>query len=122
MTTSAAQADAFYREVLARGEVWTIRDAGGIPAPEVDGHRAMPFWSAESRAGRIIARAEAYRGFEAVAVDLAEWRSRWLPGLQKDGLQVGLNWSSERATGYDVDPDEVERTLSARSTPPVRVP
>lgn len=63
----------------------------------------------------MIDAVEAYRGFEVVSLRLDEWRSRWLPGLEKDGLRVGLNWSGERATGYDLDPDDVERNLSTRA-------
>jgi hypothetical protein len=32
-TTSAAQADALYNEVLDGGEVWTLKDVGGYPTP-----------------------------------------------------------------------------------------
>src|SRR5450755_572544 len=83
VSTSAAQADAFYREVVSGGEVWGIRDGDGFPAPESGDHRAMPFWSAESRAVRIVERIEAYQGFEVVPLPLDVWRSRWLPGLTK---------------------------------------
>jgi hypothetical protein len=75
MSVSAAQADAFYREVLQRHEVWTIRDDNGFPAPLSDGKRAMPFWSAKSRAELIVAEVDAYQGFSVVAVPLAEWRA-----------------------------------------------
>lgn len=115
MSVSAAQADAFYREALAAEAVWTIRDAGGIPAPENgDGRRAMPFWSKRSRAEAILKTVPAYAGFDVQSVPLAEWRSRWLPGLSQDGLLVGLNWSGEHATGYDVSPTDVEARLAAR--------
>lgn len=44
MGVSAAQADAFYREVLDGKSVWTVRDDGGCPAPMGSGgQRAMPF-------------------------------------------------------------------------------
>jgi hypothetical protein len=115
VTASAAQADAFYREALEAATVWTVRDASGIPAPENgDGHRAMPFWSRESRAERVVATVAAYSGFATQSVPLAEWRQRWLPGLIKDGLMVGLNWSGASATGYDLHPTEVEANLAAR--------
>lgn len=116
MSVSAAHADAFYKEVLKRDEVWAIRDDEGFPAPPSDGKRVMPFWSAKSRAERIVANVEAYRGFEVVALPLTEWRARWLPGLGKDGLLVGLNWSGGLATGYDLEPSDVERNLSARQS------
>jgi len=34
MSTSAAQADAFYNEALDSQTVWAIRDSSGFPAPE----------------------------------------------------------------------------------------
>jgi hypothetical protein len=112
---NAAQADAFYTEVLREGLVWGIKDADGFPAPEGDeGVRAMPFWSLRSRAEQVIATVPAYEAFQPEAITVDVWRSRWLPGLAKDGLRVGLNWSGSYATGYDVEPDAVERNLSAR--------
>jgi hypothetical protein len=115
VTPSAAQADAFYREVLQAGTVWTVRDASGIPAPKNgEGQRTMPFWSKKSRAESVVGTVTAYSGFGAHSVPLVEWRERWLPGLTKDGLLVGLNWSGASATGYDLPPAEVEANLSAR--------
>jgi hypothetical protein len=116
MSVSAAHADGFFKEVLARGEVWAIRDDEGFPAPTSAGARAMPFWSAKSRAEKVVTNVEAYEGFQAVAMPLAEWRERWLPGLSKDGFLVGLNWSGHRATGYDLSPTDVERNLGSRES------
>lgn len=108
MTVSAAQAAAFFAEVVATDEVFTIKDAEGIPAPKNgSGDRAMPFWSKRSRAEKVCASVPAYEGFEVVRVPLGEWRARWLPGLGRDGLRVGINWSGRRATGYDLTSDEV---------------
>jgi hypothetical protein len=114
MSTSAAQADAFYTEALSHQTVWTIRDSRGFPAPEGSDGRAMPFWSLESRAERVLESVPAYGGFEIVAIPLYEWRSRWLPGLRRDCVRVGLNWSGQNATGYDVESDAVEDNLAAR--------
>jgi hypothetical protein len=52
-----------------------------------------------------------------VALPLDEWRSRWLPGLSRDGILVGLNWSGDRATGYDVTAEDVERNIGGRDVP-----
>jgi len=116
VTVSAAQADAFYRETLRDGLVWTVRDKGGYPAPLIDGERRVqPFWSSRSRVENTIARVSAYQGMEPVEIELAAWRERWLPGLQRDGLLVGLNWSGERATGYDIEPADALRALTERA-------
>lgn len=114
MSVSAAQADAFYREALELGVVWTVKDSGGVPAPQTSEGRAMPFWSKESRAQKVIDLVPAYADFEVLAVPLQELRERWLPGMQRDAVRVGLNWSGASATGYDLPPGDVERNLAAR--------
>ena len=76
----------------------------------------MPFWSMRSRAEGIVTRVPAYAGFEVVELPLDEWPSRWLPGLQRDGVRVGLNWTGERATGFDLSAEDVETNLAARAT------
>ena len=115
VSTAAAQAHAFYADVLATATVWALRDAGGFPAPlSPDGHRSMPFWSSRSRVERVIATVPAYASFEVVEIALEDWRSEWLPDLAGDGLRVGLNWAGPRATGYDVEVQAVEAALTAR--------
>jgi hypothetical protein len=114
MSTSSAQAAAFYREVIREGAVWGVRDDGGFPAPlNSEGDRVMPFWSLQSRAEKVIQNVPAYGGFTAVRIPLAEWRDQWLPGMSTDRVRAGINWSGDRATGYDVLPAEVEAALAA---------
>ena len=67
----------------------------------------MPFWSLRSRAERVVSTVPAYAAFEVVEVPLDAFLTRWLPGLERDGLRVGLNWSGSRATGYDMAPPDV---------------
>ncbi len=112
-SASAAHASAFYREALLEGFVWTVRDAGGYPAPlNASGERAHPFWSLRSRAERVVAEVPAFDGFAVEELPLGVFRERWLPGMTKDGIRVGLNWSGPRATGYDLTAPEVEQNLS----------
>jgi len=56
----------------------------------------------------------AYAEFEVFNIPLEEFRSRWLPGLERDGLLVGLNWSGQWATGLDVEPASVQLGLTRR--------
>ena len=114
MSTSAAQAAAFYDEALHGGSVWTIRDGAGYTAPlNPEGERAQPFWSLRSRAERVVAEVPAYAGFVVEELPLERFRERWLTGLERDGIRVGLNWSGTRATGYDIAAVDVERNLAA---------
>lgn len=115
MSISAAHDDAFYREVKRAGAVWAVRDENGFPAAHSGEHRVMPFWSTERRVMRVVEQVDAYRHFEVVEIPLDLWRSRWLPNLARDGLLVGLNWTSTRTTGHDVTPREVVAGLGGRS-------
>ncbi|GAA2012481.1 DUF2750 domain-containing protein [Nakamurella flavida] len=95
--------------------MFTIQDDDGFPAPEnSDGRRAMPFWSTRSRAERVCRVVPAYRLFRVVEITVGEWRERWLPGLDRDQLLVGVNWSGRRATGYDATAAQVEDRLRSR--------
>jgi hypothetical protein len=114
MSIAAAQADSFFREAIANGSVWTIRDSEGFPtSTNTSGETAMPFWSLESRAMKLIARVPAYHGFEPFELGLPEFCEKWLPGLERDGLKAGLNWSGERATGYDLSPADVQARIDS---------
>ena len=47
-----------------------------------------------------------------VELSLDVFLDDWLPGMQKDGLLVGVNWSGERAKGYDVEPEVVAEAIA----------
>lgn len=114
MTIASAQAAAFYREVAERASVWTIRDGGGFPQPlGSDRVRVQPFWSLRSRAERVVNTVPAYAGFDIVEITWLEFEARWVPGLTRDGVLVGVNWSGPRATGYDVPPEDVVKYVEA---------
>ena len=112
MSVAAAHAAAFFEEVRENQLVWSVRDAAGFPtSTNPSGEVAMPFWSLESRAQAVIASMAAYSGFVPHRIALQEFSSRWLDGLERDGVRVGLNWSGDRATGYDLHPAEVRARL-----------
>lgn len=112
MSTAAAHAAAFYREVARTRTIWAIRDPGGFSAPiGTDARRAMPFCSSRQRALAVIASAAAYVGFEPVEIPWPAFCARWIPGLLRDGLLAGVNWASACATGFDVDPRELQRNV-----------
>ena len=118
MSLSGAHKAAFHREVPQEGRVFTIRDQGGYPSPaDVDGNRALPFWSKASRARKVVDQVAAYRDFEIVEIDLDDWLTHWLPGLDRDGYLVGVNWSGARATGCDVTPAQVIEWFTGRDDP-----
>jgi hypothetical protein len=112
MSASAAQAAAFYRDVARTRCVWTVRDAGGHPAPKNSrGIRAQPFWSSRSRVERIIKSVAAYAEMQPVEVAWEEFRDITLKQLAGKGFLVGVNWSGPDATGYDLSPDSVRASI-----------
>ncbi len=118
MSASASQAAVFYREVAKEKKVWTVRDSGGFPAPKgSDGTRSQPFWSSRSRVETIIKKVPAYSGFTPVDISWDDFVKKWVPGLSKDGLKIGVNWSGARATGYDLKPEEVKKAVESLFDP-----
>lgn len=114
MSISAINADAFVSEVLNSGLVWSVADKNGFPtSTNASGETGTPFWSSEARAKSIITTVPAYRNFQPEPIPLPAFIERWLPGLEKDGLYCGLNWSGERATGYDLSPADLLARLVA---------
>ena len=98
------------------GGVWTIRDDAGFPtSTNQSNEAAMPFWSSETRARLTIETVASYRNFTPHQLTLEVFRDRWLVGLENDALRVGINWSGERATGFDVAPADARRRLASGS-------
>jgi hypothetical protein len=117
VSQSASHAATFYREVARHGAVWTIRDASGFPAPiGSNGRRAQPFWSSRTRAERIVATVPDYSSFSVVEISWNDFRDRWIPGLAREGILIGVNWSGPRATGYEVEPSHVLENVRGAST------
>ncbi len=117
MSVAAAQAEAFYGEALSERVVWGVKDSGSCPAPMTpDGYRAMPFWSKRSRAEKITQNVQAFAGMEPFEITLDEWRDKWLPDLERDGIRVGLNWSGKRAVGYDLPVADILRNFAFRES------
>ncbi|MDQ4114312.1 MAG: DUF2750 domain-containing protein [Actinomycetota bacterium] len=114
MSVAAAQAAAFYAEVAESGPVFAIRDEEGFPAPvNRSGGRSQPFWSKRSRAERIIKNVAVYQDMFVVEVTRDDWLNKWLPGLESDGMLVGINWSGKGAIGYDLSPSDAARNVTA---------
>ncbi|WP_197729402.1 MULTISPECIES: DUF2750 domain-containing protein [Rhizobium] len=53
----------------------------------------------------------AYNSFRTRRIELSEFLDRWLSGLKRDGLAVGINWSGKRAIGYDMTPENVRTRI-----------
>ena len=109
MTQSASQAKAFYQDVARNKRLWTVKDADGFPASKNgEGKPVQPFWSSLSRVQKIITTVRAYSAFEPYEISWDDFVSSWVTYLTENGLLVGINWSGQRATGYDLEPKKVK--------------
>ena len=58
----------------------------------------------------------AYSGFEPHEISWEYFSAKWVPGMTKDGLLVGVNWSGDRAAGYDIEPEKVNEYVESYIT------
>lgn len=103
--------EGFIRRAMDTGMVWGLADEEGwalAPSAE-DGQRmVLPLWSVEAEAAACATDDwEAY-GAEAIALDVL--LEHWLPGLESDGLWIGVDWSAE-LEGVEVPPLELQVDL-----------
>jgi hypothetical protein len=77
------------------------------------GQRAQPFWSSKSRVAKIIATVPAYAGFSPFEISWVDFCDAWVPGLDRDGILVGVNWSGPRMRGYDMTAHELQCNVEA---------
>ncbi|PCE29565.1 DUF2750 domain-containing protein [Burkholderia ubonensis] len=77
-----ARVDYFVRKVADFEVVWGLFDEGWACARH-GGATVMPFWPEAAFAGRCAEGA--WSGFRPSAIALADFLSRWLPGMARDG-------------------------------------
>ncbi|MHB8062703.1 MAG: DUF2750 domain-containing protein [Ruminiclostridium sp.] len=112
MSQSAMERHRFIKEIVRNKRIWTICDNNGFPAPiNNDGDRVMPFWSSSNRANKVIINVSAYSKFRIHEISLEDFKIRWLVGMEKDKLRAGINWFGSRATGFDVEPNSLLKSI-----------
>jgi hypothetical protein len=110
MSVSAAHADKFKEQVVTEERAFTVRDDGQLLVYRVGDGETVPFWSSRSRVETIQKRFPKYRRWQISELSLADfWRC--LDNLERDGINVGVNWSGQQLTGYDVPVAELRAGL-----------
>ena len=104
---------AFLDEVVEAGMVWGLSDDEGwalAPSADDDQVMVMPFWASEEHA-RACASGE-WEQFVPEPVVLDFFMEEWLPGMDGDGLRVGVAWDAA-LEGVEVPPLELQADLEA---------
>lgn len=110
MSISAAQYAKFNSEVAETGKAYTFTAKDELLIYPVRGQDVVPFWSSRSRLEKIQSVHPKYQRYEIAEYSLPEFKS-WLIQLEEENIHVGVNWSGERLTGYNVAVPELRAAL-----------
>ena len=114
MSQSASQAHAFYRDVARDGRVWVLLDDGELPIYPGGEGDVTPVWSSESRAQRTRrALGPQSQEHEIQEMTWDDFLEEFGPVLEEEAVRLGVNWSGERARGYDMPLVDVVRNVEA---------
>ncbi len=94
----------FLEQVKQTETVWGICNESGWAACEsedYDGSSVIPFWSDKQFAENYI-KFEWPR-YEPKQISLEEFIENWLPGMEEDGIYVGINWC-EKNNDLEMEP------------------
>ena len=111
MSNAAAQAARFYEQVVKDDRVFTVDDGKGFLVFPVRDTEVVPFWSSRSRLLKIHEAHPKYAKWKISEESLPEFLEKTLPLLEKEGIRVGVNWSGERLTGYDLSVHDLRSNL-----------
>jgi hypothetical protein len=106
----------FIARVLESEIVWGLRGPTGFAdcdSNDVD-KVVLMFWSDRAYASRV--RQQSFPEFEPAEVSLLDFLFRWLPGMARDDVLVGTNWTGDLA-GLEFDPAQLQGDLVAAMSP-----
>ncbi|PTY36075.1 hypothetical protein BGP77_01795 [Saccharospirillum sp. MSK14-1] len=105
-----ARYDFLVRSVLENEQVWTLRGDAGTVLMSCDGDDCLPIWPHAEFAQQWVSGD--WADCEPLAIDLAAWLERWLPGLKEDGLALAV-FPGKKEEGIVLEPLEFLELLSA---------
>jgi hypothetical protein len=104
----------FIKRVADEGEVWSLRgSAGWVLAADGDGHESVPVWP--HRVYAASCATGGWHGCHPASLDLDEWITRWLPGIEKDRRAVAV-FPIPSGSGTPVTPSRLRADLEAELT------
>lgn len=105
----------FLEDAVDSGIVWAVVTEEGedgdfalCDSEEKPGTDVMPFFS-QQKYVEAVCTGE-WSGYAAQPIELDDFIDNWLPGMQKDGLLVGVNWNAE-LEGLEVEPLDLSLDL-----------
>ena len=80
--------EAFLEMVHEAGSVWVLKDDEGCLIVTSDDEECLPVWPSEEAA--LACAIADWKGLEPLAVSMADWMEKWLPGMEKDNRVVAV--------------------------------
>jgi hypothetical protein len=100
----------FIARVREEGTLWGLKDEEGwaiCPSNEYDCD-VYVFWSNEAYARQHCK--DEWSGYRPAAIELESFLADWLPGMERDGYLVGVEFNSDLA-GLEVEPSALAEDL-----------
>jgi hypothetical protein len=111
MSISAAQASKFYEQAVRDGRVFTLESPDGFLVFPIRDIEVIPFWSSRSRVEKIQSTMPEYARYSIHEKAFTEFYEETLPWLEEQRIHIGVNWSGERLSGYDVSVSDLRASL-----------
>ena len=110
MSVAAAQYSKFCEQVVSEARAFTFVENGDLLVYPLGGREVVPFWSSRRRLVTIQKRMPKFKAFAIAEFTFADFLQR-LTELSAHGIHIGVNWSGERLSGYDVSVAELLASL-----------
>lgn len=105
-----ARYDFLIKTLLQNEQLWTLRGEAGTVLMSCEGVECLPIWPHAEFAQQWAS--DDWADCQPLAIDLAAWLERWLPGLQEDGLALAV-FPGKKEEGIVLEPLEMLEILSA---------
>ncbi|MDB5335075.1 MAG: hypothetical protein JWN70_694 [Planctomycetaceae bacterium] len=112
MAIAAAQAQKFYEQVTAERRVFTFLNDDSFLVFKVGSLEVVPFWSSATRLDSIMKTHPKYREYTTDESTLEHFLATTLPLLHQEKINIGVNWSGTRLTGYDISASDLQKNLN----------
>ncbi|GBC59404.1 hypothetical protein DENIS_0343 [Desulfonema ishimotonii] len=98
----------FVRKVADFEEVWGLFADGWAMTADNEGRKAIPFWP-EKDFSNLCAEG-AWKNYNSKQIKLDKFMSKWLPGMEKDGVLVAI-FPTPKNKGVIIQPKELSASL-----------
>jgi hypothetical protein len=116
MATCRENHNRFLQRVVKSEVVWGLRGPNGFADCDSNDSNTvvLMFWSDRGYAARV--RQQSFPEFEPAEISLFDFLFRWLPGMAKDGVLAGTNWTGD-LVGLEFDPTELQEEILTTIAP-----